>query len=112
MAVGSNSRGGCHGRRPPHRQYLPHAAIAEIRGISMGETAHSERVVDQFTRQAPAFSRAPMITDDTVLRMIVNSAGAGPTDTVLDVACGPGIVICAFSPHVGHASIDFTPAML
>src|SRR5262249_32953008 len=64
-------------------------------------------------RQAPAFSRAAMITDDTVLRMIVNRASAGPTDTVLDVACGPGIVVCAFAPYVRHATgIDFTPAML
>ena len=77
----------------------------------MSDTAHSERILDQFTRQAPAFSAAAMITDDTVLAMIVERAGAG--DTVLDVACGPGIVVCAFAPHVRHATgVDFTPAML
>jgi ubiquinone/menaquinone biosynthesis C-methylase UbiE len=78
----------------------------------MGAT-HSERILDQFTRQAPAFSAAAMITDDNVLGMIVEHAEAGPTDTVLDVACGPGLVVCAFAPHVRHATgIDFTPAML
>jgi SAM-dependent methyltransferase len=54
-----------------------------------------------------------MITDDKVLAMIVERAGAGATDTVLDVACGPGIVVCAFAPLVRAATgIDFTPAML
>jgi ubiquinone/menaquinone biosynthesis C-methylase UbiE len=79
----------------------------------MSDDAHSERILDQFTRQAPAFSAAAMITDDTVLAMIVERAGAGASDTVLDVACGPGIVVCAFAPHVQHATgVDFTPAML
>jgi ubiquinone/menaquinone biosynthesis C-methylase UbiE len=32
---------------------------------------------------------------------------------VLDVACGGGLVVCAFAPHVRHATgIDMTPAML
>jgi SAM-dependent methyltransferase len=34
-------------------------------------------------------------------------------DSVLDVACGPGLVVCAFAPLVRHATgIDVTPAML
>jgi ubiquinone/menaquinone biosynthesis C-methylase UbiE len=43
------------------------------------------------------------------------SAAARPTnsDTVLDVCCGPGIVVCAFAPHVRQATgLDFTPVML
>jgi SAM-dependent methyltransferase len=40
-------------------------------------------------------------------------AGAGPDDTVLDVACGPGLVVCAFAARTRHATgIDLTPAML
>jgi ubiquinone/menaquinone biosynthesis C-methylase UbiE len=75
--------------------------------------AHRELVLDQFTRQASAFSAAAMITDETVLAMIVDHADAQPTDTVLDVACGPGLVVCAFAPRVHSATgIDFTPAML
>ena len=34
------------------------------------------------------------------LQMIVDAAAPGPDDTVLDVACGGGIVVCAFAPHV------------
>lgn len=79
----------------------------------MSEVAHRELVLDQFTRQASAFSAAAMITDETVLAMIVDHADAQPTDTVLDVACGPGLVVCAFAPRVHRATgIDFTPAML
>jgi SAM-dependent methyltransferase len=45
--------------------------------------------------------------------MIVEAARPGPDDTVLDVACGGGIVVCAFAPHVRRATgIDVTPAML
>jgi hypothetical protein len=55
----------------------------------VSKTAHSELILDQFTRQALAFSTAAMITDDKVLARIVQCAGAQPVDTVLDVACGP-----------------------
>jgi ubiquinone/menaquinone biosynthesis C-methylase UbiE len=79
----------------------------------VSKTAHSELILDQFTRQALAFSTAAMITDDKVLARIVECAGAQPVDTVLDVACGPGLVVCAFAPHVRSATgIDFTPTML
>ncbi|HYZ40826.1 MAG TPA: methyltransferase domain-containing protein [Stellaceae bacterium] len=79
----------------------------------MAETNHQELILDQFTRQATVFSTAPSITDERALQMIVEAAQPGPTDTVLDVACGPGLVVCAFAPHVQHATgIDVTPAML
>jgi SAM-dependent methyltransferase len=45
--------------------------------------------------------------------MIVDAAAPRPDDTVLDVACGGGIVVCAFAPDVRQATgIDMTPAML
>ncbi len=79
----------------------------------MTETAHSDLIRDQFTRQATPFSTAAPIADAAALRTIVEAADAGPDDTVLDVACGGGIVVCAFARHVRHATgIDMTPAML
>ncbi len=79
----------------------------------MSDTTHQERILDQFTRQATPFSTAQTITDANALRMIVDAASPRPDDTVLDVACGGGIVVCAFAPHVKHATgIDMTPAML
>jgi SAM-dependent methyltransferase len=74
---------------------------------------NKDLILDQFTRQAVPFSTAPGITDDEALRGLVEATGAGPDDTVLDVACGPGLVVCAFARVVRHATgIDLTPAML
>ena len=79
----------------------------------MSDTAHQARILDQFTRQATPFSTAQTITDTNALQMVVEAVAPQPGDTVLDVACGGGIVVCAFAPHVKHATgIDMTPAML
>ena len=74
---------------------------------------HRDLILDQFSRQALPFSAAAMINDKDALKMIVNAARPGPKDTVLDVACGPGLVVCAFAPYAGRVTgIDMTPAML
>jgi ubiquinone/menaquinone biosynthesis C-methylase UbiE len=74
---------------------------------------HRDLIVDQFTRQAVPFSSAAPIRSEEALNRIVAMAEAGPDDTVLDVACGPGFLICAFARVVRHATgIDLTPAML
>lgn len=79
----------------------------------MTDPAHEALIRDQFTRQATPFSTAAPIADPGALKQIVEAAEAGPEDTVLDVACGGGLVVCAFAPHVRHATgIDMTPAML
>jgi ubiquinone/menaquinone biosynthesis C-methylase UbiE len=79
----------------------------------MTDAAHSSLIRDQFTRQATPFSTAAPIADAGALALIVEAAGAGPDDRVLDVACGGGIVVCAFAPRVKHATgIDMTAAML
>jgi SAM-dependent methyltransferase len=75
--------------------------------------SHRDLIVEQFTLQAVPFSTAPAIRDDEALRQLVEAAGAGPADTVLDVACGPGLVTAAFARVVRHATgIDVTPAMI
>ena len=79
----------------------------------MTKASHEGLILDQFTRQAALFSTAAPITNAGALRMIVEAARPGPDDTVLDVPCGGGIVVCAFAPHVRRATgIDVTPAML
>ena len=76
-------------------------------------TTHKDSILDQFTRQAVPFSTASAIKDEAALRLIVEFSGAGPDDTVLDVACGGGLVVCAFAKTVRHATgIDLTPAMI
>ncbi len=74
---------------------------------------HRDTIIDQFTKQAMPFSTAPGIKDAEALRLIVDFTGASADDTVLDVACGPGLVVCAFAHVVRHATgIDLTPAMI
>jgi protein-L-isoaspartate O-methyltransferase len=76
-------------------------------------SSHSGRIRDQFTRQAVPFSQAATIRNEEALARIVRMADARPDDTVLDVACGPGLLACAFAPAVRHVTgIDATPAMI
>jgi len=79
----------------------------------LSQPNHNDLILDQFTRQAMPFSTASTITDAAALKLIVETSGAKAADTVLDVACGGGVVACAFAPHVRHVTgIDMTPAML
>jgi SAM-dependent methyltransferase len=74
---------------------------------------HQELILDQFTKQAVPFATAPSIKDEEALKLVVDFTGATANDTVLDVACGPGLVVCAFAQVVRHATgIDLTPAMI
>ena len=107
-------------QRPGRGRHLPgHAARrprgggrAPRRGGAM-TADHREAILDQFTRQAVPFSTAPGIKNEQALSLLVEASGAGPTDTVLDVACGGGNVVCAFARVVRHATgIDLTPAMI
>jgi ubiquinone/menaquinone biosynthesis C-methylase UbiE len=75
--------------------------------------SHNSRILDQFTRQAAPFAAAAPIRNEEALNRIVQWSGACPDDTVLDVACGPGLLACAFAKVAKHATgIDMTPAML
>lgn len=72
-----------------------------------------ETTLDQFTRQAAAFADAPQIQDEAALRLLLDLTQAGPGDVTLDVACGPGLVVCAFATVARQAvGIDLVPAML
>jgi ubiquinone/menaquinone biosynthesis C-methylase UbiE len=70
---------------------------------------HNASIVDQFTRQAVPFSRMATQSEELLLEM----SGVTGEDTALDVACGPGIVACAFATRARHVTgIDLTPAMI
>lgn len=75
--------------------------------------SHRDRIVDQFTKQAVPFSNAPGIRDQAALKLLVESSEIVARDTVLDVACGPGLVVRAFAGSAAHVTgIDVTPAMI
>jgi SAM-dependent methyltransferase len=76
-------------------------------------SSNADIVVDQFTRQAAPFANSAAMRDEDALRLLVEFSGAGANDTVLDVACGPGLVVAAFAKVCRSATgIDLTPAMI
>ncbi len=76
-------------------------------------TSNADIVLDQFTRQATPFANSAAIRDEEALRLLVEHSGATAADTVLDVACGPGLVVAAFAKVCRHVTgIDLTPAMI
>ncbi len=76
-------------------------------------STHNELILDQFTKQVIPFATAAGIKDEDALKLVVEFSGVGPEDTVLDVACGPGLVTCAFARVARHVTgIDLTPAMI
>src|SRR5581483_393937 len=89
------------------------ASTPGARVIRSRPVTHRVTIRDQFTRQAVPFSTAPGIKDEAALAALVELAGAGAGDVMLDVACGPGLVVAAFAAVVRHAiGIDVTPAMI
>ena len=81
----------------------------------MSDRAEEQRrlILDQFTRQAVPFAQMPAHSNDEANRLLIDLLGVRPEDTVLDVACGPGLVACALAEVAGHvAGIDLTPAMI
>src|SRR6185503_4623436 len=60
-------------------------------------STHQQRIVEQFTRWTDAFATALALTSADTLNLLVQMSNAGPRDTALDVACGAGLVVCAFA---------------
>jgi ubiquinone/menaquinone biosynthesis C-methylase UbiE len=74
---------------------------------------HVERIRAQFTRQAEVYAGLRQTRDEASLRGLVALAGTGPSDRVLDVACGPGFLTLAFAERCGSAlGVDATAALL
>ncbi|BCS54649.1 class I SAM-dependent methyltransferase [Geobacter sp. SVR] len=72
---------------------------------------HRSIIVEQFSQQAIPFARVPGHLDS--IQLLIELSGIGHGGTVLDVACGPGLVACEFARHAEHVTgIDITPAMI
>ena len=73
---------------------------------------HGDTIQDQFTKQAHLFQAAHKSAEDAI-RQAISVSDVTDRDTVLDVACGPGVLSCAFAKHAKHVTgIDITPSML
>ena len=81
----------------------------------MSDEAADQRrlILDQFTRQAVPFAEMPGHSNHEANRLLIDLAAIRPDDTVLDVACGPGLVACALAEVARHVTgLDLTPAMI
>lgn len=74
---------------------------------------HQERIKQEFDRQAAAFGSSPAITDAGLTARFVEAMGVDGHGRVLDVACGPGILVTAFAETAREVvGLDLTPGML
>ena len=72
---------------------------------------HNKKIIEQFSLQAIPFSELPGHSDS--MQMLIQLSEVSATDTVLDIACGSGIVACEFAEHSAHVTgIDITPKMI
>ena len=72
---------------------------------------HHRTIIQQFSLQAVPFVQLPGHSDS--IQLLIEFSRVSTTDTVLDLACGPGLVTCAFAEHAAHvAGIDLTPKMI
>ena len=91
--------------------------LAEVRAAmeaTMAEKTqqeHDAEIVDQFTKQAIPFAQKFAHLDS--IQMLIEMSQVTSDDTVLDVACGPGLVACEFARVARHVTgIDITPQMI
>ena len=74
---------------------------------------HDQLIQSEFSRQAAAMATAAIFNDANVLARIRDAARLTKRSRVLDVACGPGIVVEALAPGAGEViGCDITPEML
>jgi ubiquinone/menaquinone biosynthesis C-methylase UbiE len=72
---------------------------------------HLKRVADEFTRQAQNFDDWAVKADDP--GRFVAALGEAGRGSLLDVACGPGVVTAALAPHASAVvAFDATEPML
>jgi ubiquinone/menaquinone biosynthesis C-methylase UbiE len=72
---------------------------------------HNKNIVEQFSKQAEGYTSITSHSDS--LEKLISITSASKKDTVLEVACGSGIVSCEFSKYVKSVvGIDMTQGML
>jgi ubiquinone/menaquinone biosynthesis C-methylase UbiE len=75
--------------------------------------SHEDRVRDEFTRQTETFSASSAITDAGLTQRFVTALGEAARGSVLDVACGPGILSAAIAKTAREVvAFDLTHRML
>ncbi len=72
---------------------------------------HNEMIIEQFSKQAVPFAKLPGHLNS--IQMLIEMSGAASNDSILDVACGPGLVACEFAAIANNVTgIDITKKMI
>ena len=70
-------------------------------------------IIDQFTKQAVPFANILAHSNEESTRLLITMAKINKSDSVLDVACGPGLLACALASYAQKVTgIDLVPAMI
>ena len=73
---------------------------------------HNDLIISQFTKQAVPFTHNAAHSAEYAIKRVTLS-DVSKKDTVLDIACGSGLVSCELARVVHHVTgIDITPAMI
>lgn len=77
------------------------------------DKSHNDSIISQFTKTAASYHELSEHSNQYDLELMVKLGRPQLDDTILDVACGTGIVSCEFARFVSHVTgIDLTPAMI
>ncbi len=81
--------------------------------VDNNDLSHNNSVISQFTKQAIPFAQMSHHSNQYGLELMLKLSDPKQSDSVLDIACGPGIVSGEFAKITTHVTgIDLTPAMI
>ena len=72
--------------------------------MSQRHDDHQRLIVEQFSQQAVPFAEMPIHSNEDADRLVLETVGIGPDDTVLDIACGPGLITCVIAQVARHVT--------
>jgi ubiquinone/menaquinone biosynthesis C-methylase UbiE len=74
---------------------------------------HNDNIISQFTKQAIPFTQLSQHSNQFGLELVLKLSEPKQSDSVLDIACGTGIISCEFAKIASQVTgIDLTPAMI
>ena len=77
------------------------------------QNSHDSLIIDQFTKQAVPFGKMLAQSNEESTKLLIRMSQLSKSDTVLDVACGPGLLACALASYAQKVTgIDLVPAMI
>ena len=80
--------------------------------LNKDQVSHNHTIIEQFTKQSVPFAHISPHANQYGIDFMLRLSSPRQDDTVLDVACGTGIVACEYAKLVKHVTgINLTPAI-